>query len=239
MKFDLRAFLEFKQLIVPPPMMVWYVIGFIGITLFALATLNTNALLAVLLWVIGQIYFRFFTEIFMVFFRMNDSLREINERGQRPWKGASKVRRLVASFIVVLALAGCGGGGSASSVTFNPATISCSNPSAFATTIKVSVPDGTILDVQFDGGHDQHTTLTTANNWTKNSDGSWQTEPDAVTQAQMQQFCALFPNGVNLTNPTGLQPFQPGTHTYTVLQVQNSGQTTGTTIASGSYTVTK
>jgi hypothetical protein len=149
------------------------------------------------------------------------------------------VRRLVPSLIVVLALAGCGGGGSANSVTFNPATISCSNPTAFTTTIKVSVPDATILDVQFDGGHDAYTTPTVANKWTKNSDGSWQTSPDTVTQAQMAQFCALYPTGVNLLNPGGAQPFQLGTHTYTVLQVQNTGQTTGTTLASGSYTVTK
>ena len=83
MKFDLRAFLEFKQLIVPPLMMIFYIIGFIGITLGALAVLTSNALIAVLFWVFGQIYFRFFTEIFMVFFRINDSLREINERGQK------------------------------------------------------------------------------------------------------------------------------------------------------------
>ena len=83
MKFDLRAFLEFKQLIVPPLMMVFYIIGFIGITLAALAFLTSNALLAVLFFIFVQIYFRFFTEIFMVFFRINDSLREINERGQK------------------------------------------------------------------------------------------------------------------------------------------------------------
>jgi hypothetical protein len=82
-KFDLRAFLEFKQLIVPPLMMIFYIIGFIGITLAAIAVLTSNALIAVLFWVFGQIYFRFFTEIFMVFFRINDSLREINERGQK------------------------------------------------------------------------------------------------------------------------------------------------------------
>jgi hypothetical protein len=83
MKFNLRAFLEFKQLIVPPLMMVVYVIGFIGITLVALAAINTNALAAVLIWFFGQIYFRFILEIFMVLFRINDTLTEINERGQK------------------------------------------------------------------------------------------------------------------------------------------------------------
>ena len=83
MKPDLRAFLEFKQLIAPPLMTVFYVIGFIGITLVALATLSNNALIAVLLFVFAQIYFRFFLEIFMVFFRINDTLPEINERGQK------------------------------------------------------------------------------------------------------------------------------------------------------------
>jgi hypothetical protein len=150
------------------------------------------------------------------------------------------VRRLVASFIVVLALAGCGGGGASngSSVTIDPASISCSNPVAQTTTVKVTVPENTILDLQFDGAHDQPTTLTTANNWTKNSDGSWQTV-SSFTQAQMQQVCAVFPNGVNMLAPSGPQPFQLGTHTYTVLAVQNSAATTGTTVASGSYTVTK
>lgn len=151
------------------------------------------------------------------------------------------MRRLVASFIVVLALAGCGGVGAASgsSITFDPASISCSNPVAQTTTIKVTVPESTILDVQFDAAHDQPTTLTTANNWTKNSDGSWQTVSFSFTQAQMQQVCAVFPNGVNMLAPSGPQPFQLGTHTYTVLAVQNSAATTGTTVASGSYTVTK
>jgi len=64
-------------------MMIFYIIGFIGITLAALAFLTSNALLAVLFFIFVQIYFRFFTEIFMVFFRINDSLREINERGQK------------------------------------------------------------------------------------------------------------------------------------------------------------
>jgi Domain of unknown function (DUF4282) len=83
MKFDLRAFLEFKQLIAPPLMTVFYIIGFIGITLSALGALSSNALVGVAIFVFGQIYFRFFLEIFMVFFRINDTLREINERGQR------------------------------------------------------------------------------------------------------------------------------------------------------------
>lgn len=83
MSFDLKGFLEFKQLIAPPLMMVLYIIGFIGITLAALATLSSNALIAVLLWILGQIYFRFILEIVMVFFRINDTLNEINERGQK------------------------------------------------------------------------------------------------------------------------------------------------------------
>jgi hypothetical protein len=158
-----------------------------------------------------------------------------------PGEGNVMRRPIALAIVSAFIAAACGGagGGSSSSVTFNPTSITCSNPTAFSTTIKVSAPEGTILDVQFDGANDQHTTLTTANKWTKNSDGSWQTELDAVTQAQMAQFCALFPNGVNLANLSGPQPFQLGTHTYTVLQVQNSGQTTGTTLASGSYTVTK
>lgn len=83
MSFDLKGFLEFKQLIAPPLMMVLYIIGFIGITLAALATLSSNALIAVLLWILGQIYFRFILEIVMVFFRINDTLNEINERGKK------------------------------------------------------------------------------------------------------------------------------------------------------------
>lgn len=83
MSFDLRAFLEFKQLIVPPLMMVIYIIGFIGITLVALGLLSSNVLVAALLWFFGQVYFRFILEIFMVFFRINDTLKEINERGQK------------------------------------------------------------------------------------------------------------------------------------------------------------
>jgi hypothetical protein len=83
MSFDLRAFLSFKQLIVPPLMMAFYIIGFIGITLGALAILSSNALVAVLAWVLAQVYFRFILEIFMVFFRINDTLSEINERGRK------------------------------------------------------------------------------------------------------------------------------------------------------------
>ncbi len=83
MSFDLRAFLEFKQLIVPPLMMVVYIIGFIGITLVALGLVSSNALVAVVAWFFGQIYFRFVLEIFMVLFRINDNLQEINERGQK------------------------------------------------------------------------------------------------------------------------------------------------------------
>lgn len=83
MSFNLKEFLDFKQLIAPPLMKVLYIIGFIGITLVALAALSSNALIAVLVWFFGQIYFRFILEIFMVLFRINDSLNEINERGQK------------------------------------------------------------------------------------------------------------------------------------------------------------
>jgi hypothetical protein len=36
-----------------------------------------------LIWIFGQINFRFSLEIFMVLFRINDSLSEINERGKK------------------------------------------------------------------------------------------------------------------------------------------------------------
>jgi hypothetical protein len=38
---------------------------------------------AALIWIFGQINFRFILEIFMVLFRINDSLSEINERGKK------------------------------------------------------------------------------------------------------------------------------------------------------------
>jgi len=61
---------------------VLYIIGFVGITIFAVISLGSNALVGVLIFIFGQIYLRFVMEILMVFFRINDTLKEINQRGK-------------------------------------------------------------------------------------------------------------------------------------------------------------
>ena len=80
--FDLAAFITFRQMITPTLITVIYVIGFIGITIAALSQVSSNLVGAVIIWIVGQIYLRVVLELFIVLFRIYDTLTDISRRGR-------------------------------------------------------------------------------------------------------------------------------------------------------------
>jgi hypothetical protein len=81
--FDISDFLAFRYLVTPAFMTVIYVIGAIGVTLGALATMIAGQFIAgLLVFIFGNLYWRIILEFVMVLFRMNDSLQSIDRRGK-------------------------------------------------------------------------------------------------------------------------------------------------------------
>jgi uncharacterized protein DUF4282 len=84
--FDFSDFLNFKLLITPTFIKVIYVIGVIVITLSALfsvaAPVGGGALSAIVVLLIGNLWWRIVLELVMVLFRINDSLAAIERRGR-------------------------------------------------------------------------------------------------------------------------------------------------------------
>ena len=113
-------------------------------------------------------------------------------------------------------------------ITFSPATVDCSNPVEFTTTIVLpsSVKAGDSIVIKFDGTTLGTTTITEGGSTTLNADGSWM-DVSTSTVSEMETDCAN--GGMSSSNVAVLTP---GTHVY---QVLNQG---GTLLAQGSYTVT-
>jgi hypothetical protein len=84
--FNFNDFLTFRYLITPAFVTVIYVIGAVLITIAALASLaNADAgggISAVLVLLIGNLFWRIYMEFIMVLFKINDSLKSIDRRGR-------------------------------------------------------------------------------------------------------------------------------------------------------------
>jgi hypothetical protein len=136
------------------------------------------------------------------------------------------VHRLIASAIVVVALAGCGGGASASNggITFNPATVNCShgNPGSWTITTKLpaSVKPSDTVTTTVDGKTASSNTVTVAG-FVSQADNTWLLTSTTVW-TDMQTECAKGSASAVLA---------PGTHTIAILDAS------GHVLAQGSYTV--
>jgi hypothetical protein len=132
------------------------------------------------------------------------------------------MKKLVTGIIIGLALAACGGGssGGQGSITFGPATESCSNPAALTETIQLpsSVKATDMITLKANG-----TTVVSeaasGSGLVPKPDGTWQ-EITQTTVADLQSLCAA-----------GNASWTPGTHT---LQILDSSLKV---LAQGSYTV--
>jgi hypothetical protein len=83
--FDFNDFISFRYLITPTFITVIYVIGAVLITLGSLASLTQGAggiISGVILFLVGNLLWRIYTEFVMVLFRINDSLQSIDRRGR-------------------------------------------------------------------------------------------------------------------------------------------------------------
>jgi hypothetical protein len=114
-------------------------------------------------------------------------------------------------------------------ITFDPATVDCSTPVDFTTTIALpsSVHSGDTLTLMFDGASEGTTTIEAGGSTTLQSDGTW-LDVSTASAAEMQTDCA---NG-GIGSSSGLAVLTPGVHTYKILDAS------GTLLAQGSYTVT-
>jgi Domain of unknown function (DUF4282) len=78
--FSFGDFINFRYMITPGLITIIYVLAVIGITLGALAAINTSAVAAVLIWVFGMLWVRVIFETMIVLFRINDGIQEIARR---------------------------------------------------------------------------------------------------------------------------------------------------------------
>jgi hypothetical protein len=78
--FNFGDFINFRYMITPGLITVIYVLAVIGLTVAALATLNSSAVGAVILWLVGMIWVRVVFETMIVMFRINDGIQEIARR---------------------------------------------------------------------------------------------------------------------------------------------------------------
>jgi hypothetical protein len=136
------------------------------------------------------------------------------------------MRRLIASAIVVLALAACGGGGppASGSITFDPPSFTCANPVDGRMTVRLpSVVTGdTTVRVMLDGK--QMTTSPVSEGFIRQADNSWLDSAQWVTVDDMTKGC---------NQPGGGLLMSVGTHAIQVLDAK------GVVLATGSYTVTQ
>jgi uncharacterized protein DUF4282 len=85
--FDISDFFSFRYLITPTFIRVIYVIGALLITLSAVAYLSvpstgSGLVQALLVVIVGNLWWRIVLELVMVLFRINDSLAAIERRGR-------------------------------------------------------------------------------------------------------------------------------------------------------------
>jgi uncharacterized membrane protein len=86
----LADFFMFRSMITPSLVVVIYVIGVIGITLFALfgfaytSTADGSAVAgivgAIIVWIVAQLYLRVVMEVLIVLFRLYESVRNIDRK---------------------------------------------------------------------------------------------------------------------------------------------------------------
>jgi hypothetical protein len=116
----------------------------------------------------------------------------------------------------------------ATGVTFSPASVDCSNPIDFTTTIHLpaTVKLGDVITIKFDGQALGTATISEGDTTTKQADGSW-LDVNLSSAATMQKDCES--GGVS---STGVKVLTAGTHTYQIFDAS------GTLLAEGSYKVT-
>ena len=78
--FSFGDFINFRYMITPGLITVIYILAVVGITLGALAALNTSAIAAVVFWVMGMLWVRVVFEVMIVMFRINDGIQEMAGR---------------------------------------------------------------------------------------------------------------------------------------------------------------
>jgi hypothetical protein len=78
--FKFGDFMTFRFMITPPLITGLYIVAVIGITLAALATLNSSVLAAVLLWILAMLWVRVVFEVMIVLFRINDGIQTMARR---------------------------------------------------------------------------------------------------------------------------------------------------------------
>lgn len=81
--FDFMSFLTFRQMITPAVGTVVYVIGAVLILLAAILSLASNVLGAVLILVLGEVFWRVYMELVLVLFRIHSAVEGIDRRGQK------------------------------------------------------------------------------------------------------------------------------------------------------------
>jgi hypothetical protein len=78
--FKFSDFVTFRYMITPPLITVLWVLSVILITIAALASLNSNALVAVAIWIIGMVWVRVVFEVMIVLFKINDGIQTMARR---------------------------------------------------------------------------------------------------------------------------------------------------------------
>jgi len=79
-KAGLTDFLNFKYMITPPLITVLWILSVAAITLVSLFSLGSNALGAIIGWILGMIWIRVVFEVMIVLFRINDGIQTIARR---------------------------------------------------------------------------------------------------------------------------------------------------------------
>ena len=87
-RFNWGDFFSFRYMVTPVLIRVIYVVGAVLVTLGAIAPLATangaaGLVFAILVFLVGNLYWRVIMELFMVFFGMHESLRAIERQGRR------------------------------------------------------------------------------------------------------------------------------------------------------------
>jgi hypothetical protein len=78
--FKFGDFMTFRFMITPPLITGLYIVAVIGITLAALAALNSSALAAVLGWILAMLWVRVVFEVMIILFRINDGIQTMARR---------------------------------------------------------------------------------------------------------------------------------------------------------------
>lgn len=87
--FSIGDFLSFRYMITPALVMVIYILGAVGITIVGLITLvsgdsrSGGAVGGLLIILIGNLVWRVYMEIVMLFFRINEGVQRIDRNTRR------------------------------------------------------------------------------------------------------------------------------------------------------------